>query len=151
MKKTWTDIEYTYQVKPNYCSSFELVPKFELGERNDLKKDIYDVNAVGIKDKNGEDCLQLRTRYYFFSFKNLEDFLYCYYESLVYVKPNINPFGMDLNFIKHILELHDNFAIDCLKNKSIDSTKFYGFENTTFKKLDYEKHSQILYNWMNGV
>lgn len=142
-------IEYTYEVKPNYCSSFELVPKFELGETNDLSKDIYDVNAVGIEDENGEECLQLRTRYYFHSSENLEEFLYCYYESLVYIKPNPNPFGTDLNFIKHILELHDSFAIDCLKNKS--PFTFYGFENTTFKKLDYDKHSRILYNWMNGL
>ena len=73
-------IMYTYSVKSNFCSDFSLVPKSELGNEVDSKKDIYNINAVGAEDENGKDFLQIRTRYYFSSPNDKDNFLYCFYE-----------------------------------------------------------------------
>ncbi|MBK8517627.1 MAG: hypothetical protein IPL55_15485 [Saprospiraceae bacterium] len=69
-------INYTYKIETSFCSDFMLVPKSELGESNESTKDIYDVYAIGDTDENGIDFLILRTRYYFVSLIDKENFLF---------------------------------------------------------------------------
>lgn len=145
-------INYTYKIETSFCSDFMLVPKSELGESNESTKDIYDVYAIGDTDENGIDFLILRTRYYFVSLIDKENFLFCYFESHVYVSPNASPFATDKNFVEMVLKKHDFFAIECLDGKKIDSNKFPNFSfNIGIKNINYSKHADEIMKWMKGV
>src|SRR5690606_28386700 len=103
-------INYTYVIKSTYCSDLMLVDKSELGVDPTHEKDIYNVYAVGDTDSDNVDYLKLRTRYYFGSLDDINHFLYCYFESSVYIDPDPSPFAENLAFVIDILKVHDQFA-----------------------------------------
>ena len=133
-------INYTYIIQTSFCSDFMLVPKYELGVSNESNEDIYNVYAIGDTDENNVDFLKLRTRYYFTSLQDKENFLFCYFESQVYLSPNANPFASDKNFVEMVLQQHDSFALDCLNGKEIDThnnnNKFKYFEKGNSLELN---------------
>ena len=141
---------YQYLIKSTYCSDPLLVLKAELGRNSDDRNDIYNVNAIVVKDEDNIDHIQLRTRYYFTSLANREYYLYFYFESRVYIEPNLNSFS-DKKFIRKILEEHDRLATECIDDTKFRSDEFDGFNSDiTIKLLDYDHHSTILHNWWTG-
>lgn len=142
-------IEYTYTLKSDYCSDLRLVPKTELGHSSEYMKDIYNVYAIGDTDKSGVNFLRLRTRYYWTSQTNKEDFLHCFFETHLYITPNPSIIATEIKFVEKVLLEHDKFAFDCLSTKKLSKGEFPGFEESIdIRKLDINKHAQVIQKWM---
>jgi len=141
---------YKYLIKSTYCSDPTFVTKTELGRSPEDSKDIYNVNAIVKKDEHGIDHIQLRTRYYFTRLTNINDYLYFYFESRIYIEPNLHGFS-DKNFIRRILEEHDQLATQCINATKFRKDQFEGFNaDIAIKLLDYDHHSTTLHNWWTG-